>query len=82
MQDTLSFLLFQILPILILVVIVVLVYIVKIGPNIKIGLPILVLGIALVGSGIYLNNQILVLVGFLVAVFSLVFFPRRRRRWY
>jgi len=61
------------------IILIVLEYVVKVKPNIKVGAPILVIGVILIGFGIYINNTLVSIIGFVVAVFSLVFFPRRRR---
>ena len=61
------------------IILIVLEYVVKVKPNIKVGAPILVIGVILLGLGIYTSNSLVSIIGFVVAVFSLVFFPRRRR---
>ncbi|MEM4139385.1 MAG: hypothetical protein QW250_07630 [Sulfolobaceae archaeon] len=54
----------------------------KIQPNLKIGIPILAVGVALIVVGIVIANPLLSNVGFLILifVFSLIF-RQRRHRW-
>lgn len=64
-----------------LLVIIFLKYFVNLKPNIKVGTPLLLFGIAITFLGIYFGNVNMSLAGFLVFVFSLLFFPTRRRRY-
>ncbi|MEJ2779407.1 hypothetical protein WIW89_00410 [Stygiolobus sp. CP850M] len=70
---------YVIFPLVLLVLIILLVYIVKIKPNLVIGFFLLGIGIFLIVSGFVLGKHALFFIGFIVSVFSLVFFPRRRR---
>ena len=62
-----------------LVLIILLVYIVKIKPNLVIGFSTLAIGILLIVLSFILGKPVLFFIGFFVSVFSLVFFPKRRR---
>jgi hypothetical protein len=69
---------YVIFPLVLLVLIILLVYIVKIKPNLVIGFSLLGIGIFLIVSSFVLGKPALFFIGFIVSVFSLVFFPRRR----
>ena len=51
----------------------------KIQPDLKIGIPILIVGVALIAFGIVIANPALYITGFLIFVISLFFMPRRHR---
>ena len=70
---------YVIFPLVLLVFIILLVFIVKIKPNLVIGFSLLGIGIFLIILSFILGKLALFYIGFLVSVFSLVFFPRRRR---
>ena len=69
---------YVIFPLVLLVLIILLVYIVKIKPNLVIGFSLFGIGIFLIVSSFVLGKPALFFIGFIVSVFSLVFFPRRR----
>ncbi|WP_139059019.1 hypothetical protein [Saccharolobus islandicus] len=48
-------------------------------PNLKIGIPILSIAVILVIRKFLIHIQELFAIGFLIAILSLVFFPRRRK---
>ncbi|BCU68751.1 hypothetical protein [Stygiolobus caldivivus] len=70
---------YTILPTIFLIAIIIIVYSGKIQPNLKIGIPILAVGVALIVVGILIGNPPLYIIGFLIFVISLIFIPRRHR---
>ena len=76
---SLSSLLYTIIPAIFLIAIIIIEYSGKVKPNLQVGIPILAVGVALIAVGIVIGNPPLIITGFLIFVFSLVFIPRRRR---
>ncbi|MBB5255050.1 hypothetical protein [Sulfurisphaera ohwakuensis] len=74
-----SILFYTILPAIFLIAVIIIVYSGKIHPNLKIGIPILAFGIALIVVGIVIANPPLSIIGFFIFVISLIFMPRRHR---
>jgi len=70
---------YTILPTIFLIAVIIIVYLGKIQPNLKIGIPILAAGVALIVVGILIANPPLSIIGFLIFVISLIFMPRRHR---
>ncbi|BDC18270.1 hypothetical protein [Acidianus sp. HS-5] len=55
---------YTIFPIIFIIVIIILVALGKIQPNLKIGIPILIVGVALIAFGIVIANPALYIIGF------------------
>ncbi|BFI74405.1 hypothetical protein [Sulfurisphaera ohwakuensis] len=70
---------YTILPTILLIVVIISIYLIKIQPNLKIGIPILAVGVALIVAGIVIANPPLFTIGFFIFVISLIFIPRRHR---